>query len=110
MNNKRYQLIIYLIASVIAITIAVQIYWNYREYQNNKELLISRIRQSLDNSVEDYFANLTKSSFIITSNDSINSNKKNEDFMLNLKVSMEQDVFAQFFIGKDWKSGGGYTI
>ncbi|WP_111708790.1 sensor histidine kinase [Lutibacter citreus] len=85
MNNKRYQWIIYLIASVIVITLAVQVYWNYREYQNNKKQLINRIRQSLDNSVEDYFANLTKSSFIITSNDSINSEKKNDTIKFRTK-------------------------
>lgn len=85
MNNKRYQWIIYLITSVIAITIAVQIYWNYREYQINKKHLVSKVRQSLDNSVEDYFANLTRESFIITSNDSVKSSNKNDTIKFRSK-------------------------
>ncbi|SDW41308.1 two-component system, OmpR family, phosphate regulon sensor histidine kinase PhoR [Lutibacter oricola] len=85
MNNKRYQWIIYIIASVIVVTIAVQVYWNYREYQLNKKHLISKVRQSLDSSVEDYFANITKSSFIITSNDSINSTAKNDTIKFRTK-------------------------
>ena len=42
----------------------VQVYWNYREYQINKQNLISKVQFSLDNSVEAYFANLTKSGII----------------------------------------------
>ncbi len=86
MNNKRHQWIIYIIASVIALTIAVQIYWNYREYQINKEQLITKVRSSIDTSVEDYFAELTKSSFItLTSIDSINSKKKSDTIKLKTK-------------------------
>jgi len=42
----------------------VQLYWNYREYQINKQNLISKVQLSLDNSVEAYFANITKSGII----------------------------------------------
>ncbi len=86
MNNKRHQWIIYIIASVIALTIAVQVYWNYREYQINKEQLITKVRSSIDTSVDYYFAELTKSSFItLTSIDSTNSKKKSDTIKLKTK-------------------------
>ena len=46
------------------LTIAVQVYWNIREYRINKYQLIGKVRRSLDNAVEDYYANLTRSGFI----------------------------------------------
>lgn len=77
MNKKNYKWVIYLIGITIVTTIAVQVYWNYREYQINKQNLISKVQLSLDNSVEAYFANLTKSGIItFTSLDSINSKEK----------------------------------
>jgi len=77
MDKKNYKWVVYFIGITILTTIAVQVYWNYREYQINKQNLISKVQLSLDNSVETYFANLTKSGIItFTSSDSINSKEK----------------------------------
>jgi len=77
MNKSNYKLVVYFIGIIIAITIAVQFYWNYREYQINKQQLINRVQLSLDNSIETYFANLTKSGIItFRSKDSINATEK----------------------------------
>jgi len=77
MNKRNYKYVVYFIVITIITTIAVQLYWNYREYQINKQNLISKVQLSLDNSVEAYFANLTKSGIItFTSIDSMNSKEK----------------------------------
>ena len=77
MNKSNYKLVVYFIGIIIVITIAVQFYWNYREYQINKQHLISKVQLSLDNSLETYFANLTKSGIItFKSKDSINATEK----------------------------------
>ena len=77
MNKRNYKYVVYFIAITIFLTIAVQLYWNYREYQINKQNLISKVQLSLDNSVEAYYANLTKSGIITyTSSDSVNSKGK----------------------------------
>ncbi|HEY9169308.1 MAG TPA: HAMP domain-containing sensor histidine kinase [Lutibacter sp.] len=74
MNKKNYKWVVYFIGVTIFTTIAVQVYWNTREYQLNKQNLISKVQKSLDNSVEAYFANLTKSGIItFTSSDRKNS-------------------------------------
>lgn len=74
MDKKNYKWVVYFIGVTIFTTIAVQVYWNYREYELNKQNLISKVQQSLDNSVEAYFANLTKSGIItFTSPNSKNS-------------------------------------
>ncbi|PKP29192.1 MAG: two-component sensor histidine kinase [Bacteroidetes bacterium HGW-Bacteroidetes-18] len=74
MDKKNYKWVVYFIGVTIVTTIAVQVYWNYREYELNKQNLISKVQQSLDNSVEAYFANLTKSGIItFTSPNSKNS-------------------------------------
>ena len=74
MDKRNYKWVVYFIGVTIFTTIAVQVYWNYREYQLNKQNLISKVQLSLDNSVEAYFANLTKSGIItFTSSDKKNS-------------------------------------
>jgi len=77
MDKKNYKWVVYFIGVTIFTTIAAQVYWNYREYELNKQNLISKVQQSLDNSVEAYFANLTKSGIItFTSPDKKNSKEQ----------------------------------
>ena len=60
MNDKRYQWILYAIVAVIISTIAIQVYWNFKNYQNNKQQLVNDVQSSLDNAVEKYYTNLAK--------------------------------------------------
>jgi two-component system phosphate regulon sensor histidine kinase PhoR len=83
MAKQNYKWVVYFISITIITTIAVQVYWNYREYQINKQNLISKVQLSLDNSVEKYYANLTKSGIItFTSLDSINLKEKTDTIFL----------------------------
>ena len=60
MNDKRYKWILYTIVIVIVATIGIQIYWNYKNYQTNKQQLINDVQVSLDKAVDDYYANLAQ--------------------------------------------------
>ncbi len=60
MNDKRYRWILYTIVTVIVATIAIQIYWNYKNYQTNKRQLINDVQVSLDKAVDDYYAALAE--------------------------------------------------
>ncbi|NNC69343.1 MAG: HAMP domain-containing histidine kinase [Flavobacteriaceae bacterium] len=62
MNNIKYQWILYLIVFVILSTIGIQIYWNYKNYQTNKQQLINDVQVSLDNAVNSYYAKLAERS------------------------------------------------
>ena len=68
MKAKRFNWILYLISATILVTIVVQLYWNYRNYQQNKQHIINEIQLSLDNAVETYFANLSKQNFLTIAN------------------------------------------
>ncbi|UMB60312.1 HAMP domain-containing histidine kinase [Lutibacter sp. A80] len=77
MEKQNYKYVVYFIGATILVTIAAQVYWNYKEYQTNKKNLISKVQLSLDNSVERYFANITKSGIITyASTDTLNSVNK----------------------------------
>ncbi|WP_428741050.1 sensor histidine kinase [Tenacibaculum sp.] len=78
MNTKKHRWILYLISSTIVVTIAIQFYWNFKNYQENKQRIINEIQQSLDNAVEIYFADLSKKNFytIIKSDSLPKKNKK----------------------------------
>lgn len=77
MNKGNYKLVVYLIGITVVVIIGVQLYWIFKEYHLNKHHLISKVQLSLDNSVEAYYVNLTKTGIItFTSTDSSNTKKK----------------------------------
>lgn len=64
MNEQRYRWILYTIVTVIVVTIGIQVYWNYKNYQTNKQQLINDVQISLDKAVDDYYANLAEQTTI----------------------------------------------
>ena len=60
MDDKKYRWILYIIVGVIIGTIGIQVYWNYKNYQTNKQQLIRDVQVSLDKAVDDYYANLAE--------------------------------------------------
>jgi two-component system phosphate regulon sensor histidine kinase PhoR len=60
MNNKRYRYILYFIVAVIVTTIAIQVYWNYKNYLNSKQQLVNDVQTSLDKAIDDYYADLAE--------------------------------------------------
>lgn len=72
MNTKKYRWILYLISITIVATIAIQFYWNYKNYQENKQRVVNEIQQSLDDAIEIYYTDLTKKKFFtFSSSDSL---------------------------------------
>ena len=66
MQQKKYLYILYLIITTIVISIVTQIYFNYKNYQKNRQQFINEVQISLDNSVDIYFAELAKKEFSFT--------------------------------------------
>ena len=60
MKEKKYRWILYLIITIIFVTIGIQVFWNYKNYQNSKQQLIAEVQQILDKVVDDYYAELAK--------------------------------------------------
>ncbi|WP_445725614.1 sensor histidine kinase [Flavobacterium sp.] len=84
MDKQNYKWVVYFIGLTIVITIAAQVYWNLKEYETNKNQLISEVQRSLDNAVETYFANLTKSGIITyPSLNPENSNDKTDTIVVS---------------------------
>lgn len=79
MNTKKYRWLLYLITCTVIATISVQIYWNYKNYQQNKQRVLNEIQISLDTAIEEYFADITKNStiaFVDMSGDSVMSKER----------------------------------
>ena len=88
MNTKKYRWLLYAITLTVITTIAVQVYWNYQNYLQNKQRVANEIQLSLDNAIEEYFADLTKKStvaFVDTSGDSVLSKKRTKAFFSKIK-------------------------
>ncbi len=88
MNNKHFQWVLYVIVIVILGTISIQLYWNYKNYQTNKQQLINDVQVSLDNAIETYYANLAEKSTVgfaieMASKDDIFSSETKFDSIIN---------------------------
>ena len=80
MSTKKYNWILYLIATTIIVTIVIQFYWNFKNYEQNKQRVLNEIQISLDNTVEAYYTDLSKKNFFaIVESDSILNKKKNKE-------------------------------
>lgn len=96
MNAKKQRFILYLITVTIITTIAVQVYWNYKNYQQNKQHVLNEIQVSLDNAIETYYTNLSKENlFTIVEPKNLTDANKLE----------KKQVWAQIFQSVDVKKG-----
>lgn len=75
MNTKKHNWIFYLITITIVTTIGIQFYWNYKNFEENKQQVTNDIQLSLDNAVEEYFSSKAKTDFITIINDDENSQR-----------------------------------
>ena len=74
MNATKQHWTLYSITATIVLTIAVQLYWNYNNYLDNKQRVQNEIQNSLDTAIDEYYTDLSKSNFFaIIDYDSINS-------------------------------------
>ena len=64
MQTKKHNWILYLITATIITTIAVQVYWNYKNFEQNKQHVSNEIQLSFDTAIEEYFASLAKANFL----------------------------------------------
>ncbi len=63
MNKSKYSYLLILISLTITLTIAAQLYWNYNNYLVNKQRIVNEIQLSLDNSLEEYYADIAKNNY-----------------------------------------------
>ena len=94
MNNKRYIWILYTIIAVILVTISIQVYWNYKNYQTSKQQLINDVQVSLDKAVDDYYTALaerTTFSVFFDKDRNLNSLKEDQKLSSILKNLNETD-------------------
>ena len=79
MKNTRNNWILYLITTTIITTIVVQLYWNYKNYEQNKQYVINEIQESLDSAIEEYFAKISKeNSYTFIASNNKGKEKKKE--------------------------------
>ena len=93
MNSRKYNWILYLISLTIVITIAVQLYWNYKNYIQNKQYVINEIQQCLDSAIEEYVAEQSKEEFLTMkeSNDSYIEKKSDSILLESLSKKIKQN-------------------
>ena len=78
MLESKYKNIVYFIALTIVVTIGVQIYWNAKIYEVNKQQLTNQVQVSFDKAVDNYYNNLAKTNALtFIENDSLFNGDRN---------------------------------
>ncbi|SNR17335.1 sensor histidine kinase [Tenacibaculum jejuense] len=97
MNTKKHNWILYFIVVTIFTTIAVQFYWNYKNYQQNKLRVMNEIQISLDNAIEKYFTDLSKANHfsIITPKNDSKSSVKVGNVMKDIFLSIDNTRYPK---------------
>lgn len=60
MQSRHFRGTLYFISVVIVATIAIQFYWNYKNYWDGKQQLIREIQSSVDQAIDSYFIDLAE--------------------------------------------------
>ncbi|MCM4157768.1 HAMP domain-containing sensor histidine kinase [Gramella sp. AN32] len=58
MQDRHYQPILYFVSLVVLITLGIQVYWNYKNFQSAKQQLINEVQTSVDNAIDAYYVDL----------------------------------------------------
>jgi len=84
MKSGRYKYILVFITITILSTIGLQIFWNLKNYKENKVQLIKEVQTAFDESIEYYYVEDSKNNFLafVDENDSVN----NDDFLDKIKL------------------------
>lgn len=86
MNTKKYQWLLYSITATIVLTLVVQGYWNYKNFQENTVRINNEIQIGLDNAVENYYASLSKNNFFTLMQSAQDSSKGRSMFSKFWKI------------------------
>ena len=86
MKRKNYAYLILFITLTIVATIGLQVYWNIKNYEENKARLITEVQSALDNSIEYYYVEYMKDNIVAFVN---NDNSMDSDQFFK---SVEKDA------------------
>lgn len=97
MQKNKYRYLLYFITLVITVTLAIQVYWNYKNYQAGKQQLVNEMQISLDQAVDNYYIDLADRNTIGFAS---NSSKFLKDGTFDTLLS-HIDISSQGFKGFD---------
>ena len=109
MNAKKQHWTLYFITATIVLTIAVQLYWNYNNYVDNKQRVKNEIQSSLDTAIDEYYTDVSKSNFFsIINNDSINTKNGlfNDFWNEDINSSKSKVSISSIKISSDYSGDG----
>jgi signal transduction histidine kinase len=74
-KSVKNNILLYFIVATILATIGIQVYWNFINYQANKQELVNQVQQSLNNAVDTYYTEIAKTNWMsIIATDTVNLN------------------------------------
>lgn len=79
MKRHREIVIVILITLTLLLTIGIQLFWNIKNLEINKQRIVNEVQQSLNEAIEEYYSAKTKTDYVTIVSDNLqNIFKKNE--------------------------------
>lgn len=90
MKNVKSNFVVYFITVVIVITIAIQLFWNIKNYEENKQILLNDVQTAFEKSVANYYELDIKDDYVIFINQ--DTTQSESDFFEQV---IKSDVFKE---------------
>ncbi len=97
MLEKNYKNIIYFISITILVTIVAQVYWNYKNFELNKQQIHNQIKTSFDDSIEMYYTEIAKNDVFERIHSNLNIRNSNSGWInsssqrINMLIDASRD-------------------
>jgi len=98
MNIRNQKIILYTISATVIVTLLVQVYWNYNNYQQNKQRVLNEVQFTLDNALEVYYSDLSKKNYATSSpltlkgKEKENSEKVFQNIFKNAQHQLKKEI------------------
>ena len=105
MNDKLFQNILYFIVATILLTLSVQVYWNFKNYEKNLQNFQNDVQISLDNALENYYSKLAENNHMTFIN--LDEKDNSPENVMNMLESYKMDSISKKFdeeYGKSYDS------
>ncbi|TDE03676.1 sensor histidine kinase [Flavobacterium sandaracinum] len=90
MKNVKSNFVVYFITVVIVVTIAIQLFWNIKNYEENKQILLNDVQTAFEKSVANYYELDIKDDYVIFINQ--DTTQSESDFFEQV---IKSDVFKE---------------
>jgi two-component system phosphate regulon sensor histidine kinase PhoR len=96
-NKRKFKAVIYLIAFTVILTVGIQVYRAFQNYNLNKQRFENDVQVAVDIAIEGYFSDETKEQLILLTNDAFGSKENNGRSIVTKRLNPNDSSLGKNF-------------